>query len=74
MRGNSKFVHDKVWDDIYTLERQSTSGGLQPTALRCADNTAAHLKSYVNEPGTAEATDKLKGNTSKEFRIYHPRK
>jgi len=37
------------------LERQGASGGPQPAALRCADNTAAHLKSYDHDPGTTEA-------------------
>ena len=48
-------AHDKLWDGIAGLQGQGASRGLQPVILRCVGDTAAHLKSYDNEPGTTEA-------------------
>lgn len=43
--GNSEPAHEEVWDSIARLKEQDASGGPQYPALRCAGNTAAHLKS-----------------------------
>ena len=49
-------AHDKLWDDTPRLEGWDTSKGAQLVALRRAGYTAAHLKSYGDEPGCPEVT------------------
>jgi len=48
-RDNTRLAHDQLWEDMPRLEGQGTSEGPQPTALRRAGYTAAHLKSYGDE-------------------------
>ena len=43
-----------MWDDMPRLEGWSYSEGRQLVALRSAGYTAAHLKSYGDEPGAPE--------------------
>jgi len=51
---NTRLAHDHLWDDTPRLEAWAASKGSQPSALRCAGCTAAHLKSYGGEPGAPE--------------------
>jgi len=43
-----------MWDDTPRLEGWGASEGPQPVALRCPGYTAAHLKSYGDEPQSSK--------------------
>jgi len=60
---NIRLACDKLCVDMPRLEGQGVSEGPQPVALRRADYTAAHLKSYGDDPGNPE-TYQPKGKTS----------
>lgn len=49
---------DKLWSGTARLERQGASEDRQPAILRCADNIAAHFKSYDDELRTTETIGK----------------
>jgi len=51
---NIRLARDKLWDDTQWLEGQGTGEGPQSVALRHAGYTAAHLKSYGDEPAAPE--------------------
>jgi len=51
---NSRLACDKLWDDMPRIEGGGANEGPQPLALRSAGYTAAHLKSYGDEPGFPE--------------------
>ncbi|KAK4826217.1 hypothetical protein QYF61_006161 [Mycteria americana] len=53
-RDNISLAHDKPRDDTPRLEGWGASEGPQPVARRLAGYTAAHLKSYGDEPGPPE--------------------
>jgi len=54
-RDNIRLACNKLWDDTPRLEGWGAGKGPQPIALRHAGYTAAHLKSYIDEPGASEA-------------------
>jgi len=49
-----RLICDKLWDDMPRLEGWGAREGPHLVALRCAGYTAAHLKSYGEEPGAPE--------------------
>jgi len=54
---NIRLAHDQLWGDTARLEGWVASKGPQPVALGHAGYTAAHLKSYGDEPGAPEVTE-----------------
>ncbi|GAB0190818.1 nucleoside diphosphate kinase 6 [Grus japonensis] len=55
--GDIRLAFDKLWDDMPRLDGQGVSEGPQPVAWRHAGYTAAHLKSYGDEPGASEVIE-----------------
>jgi len=51
---NIRLAHNKLWDDMPRLEGQGVSEAPQIVALRHAEHTAVHLKSYRDEPGAPQ--------------------
>jgi len=51
---NTRLANDQLWGDTPRFEGQGASEGPQSVALRHAGYTAAHLRSYGDEPGAPE--------------------